>query len=56
MLSGGDYNRDGTSDIAVFRQDNGLWSVRGLGAAYFGRLFDIPTPGDYDGDEIGSGE
>ena len=52
VLAAGDYTGDGTSDIAVFRQDNGLWSVRGLGATYFGRLLDIPSAGDYDGDGI----
>jgi len=34
----GDYNGDGLTDIAVFRQDSGLWSIRGLGNTYFGRL------------------
>lgn len=45
-----DYNGDGTSDIAVFRKDSGLWAVRGITRAYFGGSADSPVPGDYDGD------
>jgi len=52
VIAAGDYTGDGISDIAVFRQDNGLWAVRGLGRVYYGRLFDIPASGDYDGDGI----
>lgn len=51
-----DYNRDGTSDIAVFRPDSGLWAIRGLTRVYFGRGTDKTVPCDYDGDgttEIG---
>ena len=51
-----DYNGDGTSDIAVFREEAGLWAVRGITRAYFGGADDIPVPGDYNGDgttEIG---
>ncbi|MEA1926814.1 MAG: hypothetical protein U9N73_01300 [Candidatus Auribacterota bacterium] len=52
VIAAGDYTGDGLSDIAVFRQDNGLWLVRGLGRTYFGQLLDYPAPGDYDGDGI----
>lgn len=52
VIASGDYNGDGISDIAIFRQDIGLWAIRGLGNTYFGRLFDIPASGDYDGDGI----
>ena len=45
-----DFNGDGTSDIAVFRPETGLWAVRGLTRVYFGTGADIPIPGDYDGD------
>jgi len=45
-----DYDGDGTSDIAVFRPFSGLWAVRGLTRAYFGRWGDLPAPGDYNGD------
>jgi hypothetical protein len=45
-----DYNGDGTSEIAIFRETSGLWAIRGLTRAYFGRTGDLPVPGDYDGD------
>jgi len=45
-----DYNGDGTSEIAIFREAVGLWAVRGLTRVYFGRSGDIPAPGDFDGD------
>jgi len=47
-----DYNGDGTSDIAVFRGDSGLWAIRGITRVYFGGSSDKPIPGDYDGDGI----
>ncbi len=50
VLASGDYNGNGSSDIAVFRQDASLWSVRGLGTTYYGRSGDIPVSGDYNGD------
>jgi len=56
VLDSGDYNGDGTDDIAIFRSSSGLWAVRGITRAYFGTSSDIPVPGDYDGDgstEIG---
>ncbi len=49
-LDSGDYNGDGTSDIAIFRGGNGLWSIRGVTRAYFGSASDLPVPGDYNGD------
>ena len=45
-----DYNGDGTSEMAIFRPDTGLWAVRGLTRAYFGTWGDWPAPGDYNGD------
>lgn len=50
VLSSGDYDGDGTSDIAVFRGETGLWAVRDMTRAYFGGSSDIPVPGDYNGD------
>ncbi len=50
VLEKGDYNGDGTSDIAVFRPSSGLWAVRDLTRVYFGNSFSIPVPGDYGGD------
>ncbi len=52
VLESGDYDGDGISDIAVFRQSTGLWAVKGLGRIYFGTAGDIPVSGDYDGDGI----
>jgi penicillin V acylase-like amidase (Ntn superfamily) len=48
----GDYNGDGTSDIAIFRSLSGLWAVRGITRAYFGGPADLPVPGDYNGDGL----
>lgn len=46
----GDYDGDGTSDIAVFSPAAGMWSVRGMTRVYFGSSSDVPVPGDYNGD------
>ncbi len=50
VIDSGDYDGDGTSDIAVFRRPAGFWSVRGVGQYFFGSSADIPASGDYDGD------
>lgn len=50
IMGSGDYNGDGTSDIAVFRWASGLWAIRNLTRVYFGATGDYPVPGDYDGD------
>ncbi len=47
---GGDYNGDGTPDLAVFRGSSGLWAVRGVTRFYFGAAGDLPVPADYRGD------
>lgn len=49
----GDYNADGKSDVAVFR--NGNWFVllsttNSFQSVTFGLGSDVPQPGDYDGD------
>jgi penicillin V acylase-like amidase (Ntn superfamily) len=49
-LVSGDYNGDGTADIALFRARTGLWAIRGISRAYFGGPGDLPVPGDYNGD------
>jgi hypothetical protein len=49
-IDSGDYNGDGTADLAVFRSSSGLWAVRGVSRLYFGGSSDIPSPGDYNGD------
>ena len=50
LLSGGDYNGDGTCDLGIFRDISGLWALRGITRAYFGGLGDSPVPQDFDGD------
>ncbi len=50
IIDSGDYNGDGTSDIALFRPDSGLWAVRGITRVYFGALEDRPASGDYNND------
>ncbi len=50
VMGSGDYNGDGTSDIAVFRWASGLWAIRNQTRVYFGASGDYPVPGDYDGD------
>ncbi len=49
VIESGDYDGDGTSDVAVFRPESGLWAVRGLTRIYFGASGDIPVAGDYSG-------
>jgi len=46
----GDYNGDGTSDIAIFRASSGAWMVRSLTRVWFGAASDQPVPRDYSGD------
>lgn len=46
----GDYNGDGTADMAVYRPSTGLWAVKNLTRVYFGISGDSPVPGDYTGD------
>ncbi|MCX6349185.1 MAG: VCBS repeat-containing protein, partial [Candidatus Aureabacteria bacterium] len=50
VFPSGDYNGDGTTDIAIFRGSSGMWLVRNLTRAYFGSSTDYPLPADYDGD------
>ncbi len=50
VLQSSDFNGDGTSDITVFRQQVGLWAIRGLTRFYYGQQDDYPVAGDYDGD------
>jgi hypothetical protein len=50
VIDSGDFNGDGTSDIAVFRGSSGTWSVRNITRVYFGSSADFLVPGDYKGD------
>jgi hypothetical protein len=50
VIQSGDYNGDGSSDIAIFRPSAGLWSIRNITRLNFGNSSDQPAPGDYDGD------
>ena len=51
----GDYDGDGTADIAVFRPLTGTWYLRfsstgASGAVTWGNAADVPISGDFDGD------
>jgi glucose/arabinose dehydrogenase len=48
----GDYDRDGDTDVAVFRPTTNIWYLRTTSpqAVPWGTQGDVPTPGDYDGD------
>ncbi len=50
ILESGDYDGDGTVEVALFRPDTGLWSIRELSRIYWGGEESIPVSGDYDGD------
>ncbi len=45
----GDYDGNGTTDMAVFRPATGTWFVRNGPTAAWGMGGDLPVPGDYDG-------
>lgn len=47
----GDYNGDGTTDIAIYRASTGVWYVKDqFSEGFGGAAGDIPAPGDYNGD------
>ncbi|MDQ4132240.1 MAG: alpha/beta hydrolase, partial [Actinomycetota bacterium] len=45
----GDFDGNGTTDIAVFRPGSGAWFVRNGVTVFWGTSGDVPVPGDYDG-------
>lgn len=49
-----DFDKDGKSDISVFRPSNGVWYIANSGGGYnifqFGQNGDLPISGDFDGD------
>jgi hypothetical protein len=50
-----DFDRDGKTDIAVFRPSDGNWyinqsAVDALRGVHFGQQGDVPVPADYNGD------
>jgi hypothetical protein len=55
--SRGDYDRDGKTDLAIFRPSDGTWwisrSTLGVSVRQFAITGDTPVPGDYDGDGRG---
>jgi hypothetical protein len=53
----GDFDRDGRTDLTVFRRNSGTWYTRTSVSGYvtetsivWGTSTDLPVPGDYDGD------
>jgi hypothetical protein len=50
VLTPGDYDGDGKTDLAVWRPSTGAWWVYGIDAPRWGIEGDVPVPGDYDGD------
>jgi hypothetical protein len=50
-----DFNYGSTVDIMIYRPSQGVWKINDTGAAvtqtiYFGGAYDVPLPGDFDGD------
>ncbi|MEX2539648.1 MAG: hypothetical protein WD646_13450, partial [Actinomycetota bacterium] len=45
----GDYDGNGTTDIAVYRPSTGHWFIKGQPGIRWGIPDDVPVPGDYDG-------
>ena len=46
----GDYDGNGSADVAIYRPSVGGWYVNGQSPTFLGLSTDIPQPGDYDGD------
>jgi hypothetical protein len=55
QLVPGDYDGDGTTDMAIWRPSTGVWHIRNSSTGTitqigWGVSGDLPVPGDYDGD------
>ena len=51
VVVGGDFNGDGSADLAIFRPSTGEWWVRGQNQPIrLGAVSDVPVIGDYNGD------
>ena len=48
----GDFDGDGSTDVAVYRPSTGDWLVRNQFTVTFGGPGFVPVVGDYDGDGI----
>ena len=45
----GDYDGDGTTDLAVYQREGSVWKVKGQFELEFGESGDTPVPNDWAG-------
>src|SRR6266540_3242155 len=48
----GDFNGDGSAELAVYSPLSSTWKIRGVGDGQFGLPGDVAVPADYNGDGI----
>jgi hypothetical protein len=48
----GDFNGDGSAELATYHPATGTWTVQGMADVQFGQLGDHPVPADYNGDGV----
>jgi hypothetical protein len=46
----GDFDGDGSAELATYRPATGMWTIQGMAGAQLGQPGDIAVPADYDGD------